>query len=157
MNSPVGLGVFPTAATPIGFTVGAFDGFFSHTGTLGCSICLAPQLFSWFISMQMWDHPVCQPLPCHLQLLPLHASSPPRLPVSTHPTTLAECFLFNYLVLTLLYSLIFWQFWLFFVSTFVVILFWLCKEAKCIYLCLHFGQKCPLSILKPYLKAHQLG
>ena len=58
-----------------------------------------------------------------------------RLPVSAPPTGLVECFFFNSLVVGLPYSLIFWQFWLFFVLKFV----WLCEEAKCIFLCLHLG------------------
>ena len=50
----------------------------------------------------------CQPLPCR-------ESSPPRLPISTPPTGLGECFFFFSLVVGLPYSLIFCQFWLFFV------------------------------------------
>ena len=44
------------------------------------------------------------------------------LPVSTLPTGLDECFLFNSLVVGLLYSSIFWQFYLFLVFKFVVAL-----------------------------------
>ena len=43
-----------------------------------------------------------------------------QLPVPTPPTSLDECF-FNSLVVGLPYSLIFWQFWLFFVFKFVVV------------------------------------
>ena len=57
-----------------------------------------------------------------LQLLPCHESSPPWPPVPTPPTCLDECFFFNSLVVGLPYSLIFWQFWLFFVFKFVVVL-----------------------------------
>ena len=45
MNSPVRLGVSPAASTPKGFSVIGFEGLFTHTGTLGCAVCLAPQLF----------------------------------------------------------------------------------------------------------------
>ena len=48
----------------------------------------------------------------------LDAVSPGILP----PTSLNECFFFNSLVIRLPYSLIFWQFWLFFVFKFVVVL-----------------------------------
>ena len=45
-----------------------------------------------------------------------------QLPISTPPTGLGECFFFNSLVVGLPYSLIFCQFWLFFVFKFVVVL-----------------------------------
>ena len=83
-----------------------------------------PSCSSWFIYMQMWDYPVHQPPPCC-------ESSLPQLPISAPPTSTDECFFFNSLVIRLPYSLIFWQFWLFFVFKFVVVL-WLCEEAKSI-------------------------
>ena len=45
LKSPVRLGVFPTASTPTGFSSQRFEALFPHTGTLGCVVCLAPQLF----------------------------------------------------------------------------------------------------------------
>ena len=52
----------------------------------------------------------------------LATSSPPWLPVSAPlPTCQDECFFFNSLVVGLPYSLIFWQFWLFFVFKFGVV------------------------------------
>ena len=74
-----------------------------------------------------------QPLPCC-------TSSLPRLPVSTPPTSLDECVFFVSLVVGLPYSLIFCQFWLFFVFK-LLSFFWLCEEAQCIYLHLHLGWK----------------
>ena len=93
---------------------------------------LLPSCSSWFICTQMWDCLVCQPPPgCE--------SSLPRLPVSTlllvwmNVSSLtpwfsgfhivqfsgcSSCFLFLNLLLSL---------------------FWLCEEAQCVYLCLHFG------------------
>ena len=56
------------------------------------------------------------------QLLPCCESSPLQLPISAPPTGLDECFFFNSLVVGLPYSLIFWQFSLFFVFKFVVLL-----------------------------------
>ena len=44
-NSPVSLGVPPTTATTQVFSVRGFKTFFSLTGTLGCVVYLAPQLF----------------------------------------------------------------------------------------------------------------
>ena len=79
-----------------------------------CSFC--------FICTHMWDCPVCQPPPL-----------PPSPPASTlpgdlsalaallRPSYLDECFFFNSLVVGLSYSLIFGQFWLFFVFKFVVV------------------------------------
>ena len=95
-----------------------------------------PSCSSWFICQhRMWDHPV-------LQLLPCHTSSLPQLLISSPPTGLNECFFFNSLVVRLPYSSISWQFWLFFVFKFVVVLLLVIREAKYIYLCIHLGQKC---------------
>ena len=94
----------------------------------------------------------------------LHVLSAP-LPISTPPTGLDECFLFNSLVVGLPYSSIFCQFWLFLVCKFVVvlllvvrggtvclptppswlevlivILMWFCKEASLVCLCHHLDQ-----------------
>ena len=74
-----------------------------------------PRCSSSFIHMQIWDYLVCQPPPCHM-------SSPPQLPISAPPTSLNECFFINSLVVGLPYSLIFWQFCLFFVFKFVILL-----------------------------------
>ena len=90
--------------------------YFPHAGTLGCMVCLTPQLFLTVYLHASVGPPgppavvlptlVLQPPPCH-------ESSPPWLPISTPPTGLDECFFFNSLVVGLLYSLIFWKFWLF--------------------------------------------
>ena len=70
-------------------------------------------------------------------------SSPPWLPVSAPPIGLGECFFFISLVVRLPYSSIFCQFWLFFVFKLLLLFFWLCEEAQCIYLWPHLGQKSP--------------
>ena len=80
---------------------------------------------SWFIRMQMWDHPVCQ-LPSCCE------PSPPRLSVSAPLTSLNECFFFNSLVVGFPYSLIFWQLCVYFLFLNLLSFFWLCEEAKCI-------------------------
>ena len=94
-----------------------------------------PSCSSQLMHTQMWDHPVCQLLLCCTSL-------PPWFPISAPPTNLDECF-FNSLVVRCLYSLIFWQVWLFFVLNWLLSFFWLCKEAKHIYLCFHLCQKLP--------------
>ena len=80
-----------------------------------------PSCFSRFIHMQMWDHWVLQPLPCCQSSLPWLPISAPAARLCPH-TSLNECFFFSSLVVGLPYSLIFWQFWLFFVFKFVVVL-----------------------------------
>ena len=57
------------------------------------------------------------------------------------PTSLVGCFFFISLVVGLPYSLIFCQFWLFFVFKLLLSSFWLCEEAQCVYLRLHLGRK----------------
>ena len=84
-----------------------------------------PSCSSRFTCMQMWDClsascPLACPSP-PVAALP-HVLLPPRLPISTLPTSLDECFFFNSLVVGLPYSSIFWQVWLFFVFKFGVLL-----------------------------------
>ena len=55
-----------------------------------------------------------------------------HLHISAPPTGLGECVFFNSLVVVLPYSLIFWQFWLFFVFKLLFYFFWLCEEAQCV-------------------------
>ena len=103
-----------------------------------------------FISTQMWDCEVGQPLPRQPAAAlptPLHnppphwvcqspsccKSSPPRLSISAPPTGLDECFFFISLVVGLPCSSIFCQFWMFFVFK-LLLSFWLCEEAQCVYL-----------------------
>ena len=115
MNSPVRLGVSPAAATLQIFIARDFAALFSCTGILGFLVCLAPQLF-----LLVYLHVnVGQPGP-PAAALPQVLSA--QLPISSPPTGLDECFFFNSLVVRLPYRLIFWQFWLFFVFKFVVVL-----------------------------------
>ena len=55
-----------------------------------------------------------------------------QLRVSAPPSSLDECVFFNSLIVGLPYSLIFCQFWLFFVLKLWLTFFWLCKEAQCL-------------------------
>ena len=115
--------------------------YFLSTGTLGCMVYLAPQLF-----LPVYLHanvgapaPPTTTLPALvLQVLPCLEYSLPGLPLSTPPTGLDECFFFNSFIVRLPYSSIFWQFWLFLFLN-LLLSFWLCKEAKCIYLHLRLG------------------
>ena len=85
------------------------------------------------------------PAPQSATSLRLPAAALPRvlstwLPVSAPPTGLDEYFFFISLVVGLPYSSFSCQFWLFFVFK-LLSFFWLCKEAQCVYLCLHLGWK----------------
>ena len=132
------LGVSPTASsTPTGVFSQRFEALFPLTGTLGCAVSLAPQLI-----LPVYLH-VNVRLPCLPATTLLQVLST-RLPVSAPPTGLDECFFFISLVVGLPYSLIFCQFWLFFVFKLLLSFFWLCKEAQCVSLCLHLGQKFPV-------------
>ena len=143
MKSPVRLGVSPAAAsTPTGIFNQRFEVLFSRAGALGCVVChlvhlLLPCQSAAALPPLLHNPPphwVLQPLPCC-------KSSPPQLPISAPPTCLDECFFFISLVVGLPYSSIFCQFWLFFVFKLLLSFFWLCKEAQCVYLCLHLGRK----------------
>ena len=115
---------------------------------------LIPHHSSRFIYARMWGLPAAAwPAPFHkspprwvLQTPPCRESCLPRLPISTPPTGLDECFFFISLVVILPYSLIFYQFWLFFVFKLLSSFFWLCKEAKCVYLRLHLDWKPSIGI-----------
>ena len=112
---------------------------------------LLPCCSSWFIYVRMWGHRVCQPPPCGVcQLQPgLHRSTIHHLTGSTSPCLAANplypsCLsvplllvwmnvsFFISLVVRLPYSLIFCQFWLFFVFKLLLSFFWLCEEAQCV-------------------------
>ena len=135
MNSPVRLVASPAAtSTPMGVFNQRFEALFPRAGALGCAVCFAsppflpvylcvnvgprglPATTWWGLPAAAWPAPFHNPPPCWVrQLLPCHKSSPPQLPISTPPTGLDECFFFISLVVRLPYSLIFCQFWLFFV------------------------------------------
>ena len=153
MNSPVRLGVSPAAAsTPTGVFTQRFEALFPGAGALGCIVCFAPPPFlpvylctnvgPQGLPAAAWPAPLHNPIPHWVrQPRPCLESSPPLLPVSAPPTSVDECFFFISLVVGLLYSSIFCQFWLFFVFKLLLSFFWLCEEAQCVCLCLHLGQK----------------
>ena len=101
MTFPVRLGVFSAAATPTDFYSQRFLRLYfpalEHWIARSVSLLICS---SQLICTQMWDCLVHQLLPCC-------TSSPPQLPVSAPPTSLDECFFFNFLVVGLYYSSIF--------------------------------------------------
>ncbi|KAF6119791.1 hypothetical protein HJG60_010197 [Phyllostomus discolor] len=143
MNSPVRLGVSPTAAsTPTGVFNQRFEALFPCTGTLRCEVYLAPQLFFPVYLHSNVGPPSLQATALSgLPVAALLGVLSTWLPVSAPPTGLDECFFFKSLVVRFPYSLIFWQYWLFFVFKLLLSFFWLCEEAQCVYLHLHLGQK----------------
>ena len=110
------LGVSPAASTPTGVFNQRFEALFPRTETLGCVVCLAPQLF-----LPVYLH---ANVDCPL----LWRVLPAWLPVSTPPTSLDEYFFFNCLVVRLPYSSILCKFWSFFVFKFVVVLLLVMQE-----------------------------
>ena len=124
------------------FSVRDFEALFPNTGILGCTVCLTPQLF-----LPVYPHanvrppglpadalpsPVFHPPPCCTSSPPGCLCLPVWMNVSSLTPWLSDshtvrfsvssgCFLFLNLLLS----------------------FWLCEEAKHIYLHLHLGQKSP--------------
>ena len=133
--------------------------YFSCAGTLGCSVCLTPQLFLLVYLHANVGPPSPQPatslgLPASampapvLQLLPCCESSPPGCPspplllvwmnVSSLTPWLSD---FH----TVLFSI---SSGCFLFLNMLLSFFWLCWEAQCVYLRLHLGQKSDLLFLK---------
>ena len=137
-NSPVRLAVSPAAAsTPTDVFNQWFDALFPHVElwvawsvAQSASYCLTGQLQ---LCLPQSTALLCPPAVDLLAVLSAW------LPISPPSTGLDECFFFICLVVGLPpYSSIFCQFWLFFVFK-LLLSFWLCKEAQCVYLRLHLG------------------
>ena len=105
------------------FSLSGLRLYFPKLEPWGCMVCFAPTLF-----LPVYLHVnVGPPSPQSAALLGLPATTLPQvlstqLCISAPPTSLDECFFFNFLAVRLPYSSIFWQFWLFFVFKFVVVL-----------------------------------
>ena len=117
------------------FTARGFEALFPHARNLGCMVCLTPQLF-----FPAYPHanvglpaPPAACLPHILSTLAAHL--PP-------PTCLDEHFFLNSLIVGLPHSLIFWQFWLFSVFKFVLVLPLVVWGGT---VCLHRGWKSKIS------------
>ena len=159
MNSPRGLGVSPAAtSTPTGVFSQRFEALLPRAGALGCVVPFAPPPFLLIylcanvglrgllavtpLARLSYSPPrLCVPPPCCESSHPLA-----RLLPSAPPTGLDECFFFISFVIGLPYSLIFCQFWLFFVFKLLLSFFWLCEEAQCVYLHLHLGRQSKFSL-----------
>ena len=112
----------PQPQPPHVFTTRGFEAVFPHAGTLGYVVSIAPQLFLSAYLQANVINPINQPLPHPpVHCLALHPFLP-QLPISTLTTSLDDCFFFNSFIVGLPCSLIFWQFWLFFVFKLVILL-----------------------------------
>ena len=140
------LTVSPATASPTQvFTTRGFEALFPCAGTLGCTVCLTPQLFlpvyphanvgpvglpgllatalpAQYASRRLAMHPVCASCPS-LPLLQVWMNVSSLAPWlsdfhAVHFSDSSGGFLFLNLFLSF---------------------FWLCKEAKYIYLCFHLG------------------
>ena len=110
---------------PLAFTE-VMKFYFPGAGTLGCTVWPGAGFTHSTVVLPGFNLPhmnVGLPVPllpppfwCH------SASSPPWLPSSSPPANLDEYGFFKPLVVWLLYSLMFWQFWVLFVLRLVVIL-----------------------------------
>ena len=125
MNSPVRLGVSPAAAsTPTGVFNQRFEALFPHANSGLCSLSHSPVVPPGLSACecgiaQSASHHLSCPGPPAATLLRVLST---HLPVSAPLIGLDECFFFNSLVVGLPYGSIFYQFWLFFVFNFVVVL-----------------------------------
>ena len=108
-----------------------FGALFPCTGTLGCMVHLTPQLV-----LLVYPQTNVGSASCCLAASPLHPGclSLPLLPVWLNLSSLTPS------LSDFPYSSIFWQFWLFFVFKFVVLLL-VMQGGKVSYLCLHLNQK----------------
>ena len=123
MNSHVMLGVPPAAATPTDFYRQRFWGFLFWRWNHGsCRLSGSPVVPPGLSTRK------CGITQCTSWCLA--TSSLPLLPVSAPIISLDECFFFNSLVVGLPYSSILWQFWLFFVFKFVVVLLLVVQGSK---------------------------
>ena len=135
----------PPPQPPQIFTAKGFEALVSHTGALGCTVCVASQLSLLVYPHMKVDHLVCQLPPCR-------TSSPPQLPVSTPPSGLDECCCFNSLVVRISIRFDFLAVVCFLFLNLLLSFFWLYEEAQCIYLRLHLGQKSQIHCYKNSLQ-----
>ena len=149
MNSPVSLGVSPTAAsTPTGVFSQWSEALFPRAGTLSCGVCHPVQQLLPCQPAAALPTPLHNPPPCWVcQLPPCCKSSPPSCLSPPLLPVWMNVFSFISLDVGLPYSSIFCQFWLFFVFKLLLSFFWLCEEAQCVYLRLHLGRKSVFHLL----------
>ena len=133
----------PLLLPPQNFIARGSEALFLPAGTLGCMVYLAPQLFFQVYpnsNVSMPNPPAILPThtsSSHLSVCHLCLSYPslPLLPVWMNVSSLTP-WLSNFHTVWFSGSSV-----LFLFLSLVLSFFWLCEEAKCIYLCLHLGLK----------------
>ena len=117
----------PPLQPPQKFTARGFEYLVFHAGTLGFTAYLVPQLslpaYPW-TNVGLPSPPTPASPAWSFALLYILST---RLPVSVPSTSLDECF-FNFLVVGVPCSLVFWQFWFLFVFKLVVIFLFACER-----------------------------
>ena len=136
-----GWGLLPLQSPQV-LSVRGFEALFPCARTLGCSVCLAPQLLLAVYLLVNVDRLLGQLLPglprrCCVFSAPWLLFSTPLLPIWMNVSLTPWLSDFHtvrfsgssgyFLFLNLLY-------------------FWLCEEAKCVYQCLHLGGKSLIAI-----------
>ena len=138
-------GVSPAVSTPTGVFSQTFEALFPQAGSLGCAVCLAPQLFLLVCPHANVGPPAPPPCP---ESSPPSCLSPPFLPdwvnVSLSPW-FSSSMQFDFLAVLVVLVL----------KLFFLPFFWLCEEVKCFYLRLHLDWNSSES-LKPFLKVQLL-
>ena len=132
-------GSFPCCLNPHRFLRG-FEALFPCTGTLIWAACFALQLF-----LPVYLH-VNVGLPCLPAATSLRVLSA-QLCIFAPPTGLDECFFFTPWLSDFHTVQISGSSGYFLFLNLLLSFFWLCEEAKCIYLCLHLGQKFPTNLI----------
>ena len=142
-NSPVMLWVSPASSTPTGFFSQRFWSFiFLHWNPglhhLSCSPVVPPSLSTCkCANAQSTSCHLSWSSSYHLVMSPLY----PQWSVSAPPTGLVECFFCNSLVFDFYIVQFSGSSCYFLFLNLLLSSFWLYKEAKYIYLCLHLDQK----------------
>ena len=152
MNSPVAGSFSSCYLNPHRCFIQRFEALFPHTGALGCTVCLTPQLF-FPIYVHSNVGPPAPPAaalttvlhnlpPCWVgKLPPCRESSLPSCPYPPLLPAWIKCLLYllgcwtsiQFDYLSVLVG--------FFVFKLLLSFFWFWEEAQCVYLCLHLGQK----------------
>ena len=143
LNSPVRMGVSPTASTPHRFFQSeVLMLYFPTLDPWVVQSVSVPCCSSWVICTWMWDHLVRQTLPCPVcQPLPWCKSSlPSYLPLPLLPGWMNVSFLISWLsdFHTVQFS---GSSGCFLFLNLLLSFFWLCEEAQCIYIGLYLVQK----------------
>ena len=116
-------GSFSHRLNPTGVFSQRFEASFPCAGALGCVVCLTSQLFLLvYLPMNVGPPALPATILSYSPAATLPQILSAQLPISTPSTSTNGCFYFNSLIVRLPYSLIFRQFWLFFVFKFVVVL-----------------------------------